>query len=53
MYVLTQASSNRRFNNKTFTSYEQARQYARRWITKNVGMYMDKIGDFFSVKKVA
>jgi len=50
MYVLMQ--DNRRFNNKSFPTYEQARQYARRWITKR-WHYMDSIGDFFSIKKVA
>lgn len=26
----------RRFNNKTFTSYELARSYLRKWIRKNM-----------------
>jgi hypothetical protein len=27
----------KRYNSKTFDSYEKARQYIRRWMTKNVG----------------
>lgn len=30
--------NNRRFNNKTFTSYEAARSYVRKWLRKNMTM---------------
>lgn len=41
-------NSSRRFNNKTFETYEKARQYVRRWIGKNVGIenYNNRDGDF-------
>jgi hypothetical protein len=43
----------RRFNNKAFESYEQARQYIRRYIRKNVGVdkyngiVSDKMGELY------
>ena len=30
--------SNRRFNNKLFESYEEARQYIRKWLRKEFGI---------------
>jgi hypothetical protein len=45
--------NNRRFNSKTFQSYEEARKYVRRLVTKLHGMYFD---DYtwagFQVKKI-
>lgn len=35
---------NKRFNNKTFASYEEARKYVRKQITKRFGGYQDSIG---------
>lgn len=37
---------NKRFNSKSFTSYEAARKYARRLITKRTGRYDDSITKF-------
>jgi hypothetical protein len=34
---------NKRFNNKTFASYEAARKYVRKAITKRFGRYQDDI----------
>jgi hypothetical protein len=43
---------NKRFNSKTFATYEQARQYMRRWTTKHLGFRVDNIGDLgFSITK--
>lgn len=36
----------KRFNNKTFVSYEEARKYVRRKITEKFGYYLDNIGSF-------
>lgn len=36
---------NKRFNSKNFDSYESARKYVRRVITKRFGRYQDNIGD--------
>lgn len=33
MYIIRRM--NRRFNNKTFTSYEKARSYVRKWLRKH------------------
>lgn len=42
----------KRFNNKTFRSYEKARQYVRRKITMTFGRYADNIGSYgFSISK--
>ena len=42
---------NKRFNSKKFPSYEEARKYVRRLITKRVGTYIDNIGDLgFSIQ---
>ena len=39
MYIIKK--NNKRFNNKTFDSYEEARKYVRRTVTKLVGGYVD------------
>lgn len=36
---------NKRFNSKSFTSYNAARNYVRRIITKRFGKYRDAIGE--------
>lgn len=36
---------NTRFNSKKFDTYESARKYVRRLITKRFGKYQDNIGD--------
>lgn len=36
---------NKRFNSKKFDSYEEARKYVRRVITKRFGKYRDDIGE--------
>lgn len=41
---------NKRYNSKKFGSYEDARKYVRRLITKKFGKYLDNIGDLgFSI----
>lgn len=41
---------NKRYNNKVFKTYEDARKYVRKIITKRVGQYNDSIGQFgFSI----
>jgi hypothetical protein len=35
----------KRFNSKKFDSYEDARKYVRRLITKRFGKYQDNIGE--------
>lgn len=35
---------NKRFNSKKFPSYEDARKYVRKLITKRFGRYQDNIG---------
>lgn len=35
----------KRYNSKKFNSYEEARKYARRLITKKFGTYRDGIGE--------
>lgn len=41
---------NKRFNNKTFDSYETARKYVRKLITARTGRYQDSITDLgFSI----
>jgi hypothetical protein len=35
---------NKRFNTKNFDSYESARKYVRKLITKKFGRYQDDIG---------
>lgn len=44
MYIIK--LGNKRYNSKTFVSYDQARNYARKLITKRAGRYYDNIGDF-------
>lgn len=45
-------SFGKRFNNKSFATYEQARQYIRRWTTKQGGARIDNIGALgFSITK--
>lgn len=39
MYIIRR--NNKRYNNKTFLTYEEARKYVRRTITKLVGGYVD------------
>jgi hypothetical protein len=40
----------KRFNNKTFPSYEDARKYVRRTITQRFGKYADSITPYgFSI----
>jgi hypothetical protein len=36
---------NRRFNNKVFATYEDARKYVRKLITARMGRYQDNIGE--------
>ena len=36
---------NKRFNSKKFESYEEARKYVRKLITKRFGRYQDNIGE--------
>jgi hypothetical protein len=36
---------NKRFNSKNFDSYEAARKYVRKLITKRFGRYQDSIGE--------
>lgn len=43
MYIIK--LGNKRFNNKSFTSYEAARKYVRKAITKRLGKYQDSIGE--------
>lgn len=51
MYILKR--DNKRFNQKLFTSYEEARKYARRKITEFSGRYFDNIGTAgFSIVRV-
>lgn len=41
----------RRFNNKNFPSYEEARKYVRRTITARFGKYADNINAYgFSIQ---
>lgn len=48
MYVIK--LDNKRFNNKVFKTYEEARKYVRKYITKTVGRYFDSIGQLgFSI----
>jgi hypothetical protein len=37
-------NNGKRFNSKSFESYEAARQYLRRWTTKKFGVRIDNIG---------
>jgi hypothetical protein len=49
MYILK--LDNKRYNTKKFGSYEDARKYARRLITKKFGKYLDNIGEVgFSIE---
>lgn len=43
MYIIK--LGNKRFNNKSFGSYESARKYVRKAITARFGKYQDNIGD--------
>lgn len=36
---------NKRFNSKTFPTYEAARKYVRKIITQRFGKYQDSIGE--------
>lgn len=42
MYIIK--LGNKRFNTKNFDSYEAARKYVRKLITKRFGRYQDDIG---------
>lgn len=49
MYIIR--NNGKRFNSKTFPSYEAARKYVRKLITKRVGRYFDSISQFgFSIE---
>jgi hypothetical protein len=49
MYIIKQ--DNKRYNSKNFDSYEGARKYVRKLITKKFGKYLDNIGDLgFSIQ---
>lgn len=49
MYFIKLA--NKRFNSKKFDSYEDARKYVRKLITKRFGKYQDNIGEVgFSIE---
>lgn len=44
--------NNRRYNTKTFSSYEHARKHVRKLITKLIGKYHDAYTEFgFTVVK--
>ena len=42
----------KRYNNLTFPSYEEARKYCRRLVTKLSGGYKDSYSDMFKIVKV-
>lgn len=45
--------NNRRYNSKVFSSYEEARKYVRRLVTRLVGHYHDAYTEFgFKVERV-
>jgi hypothetical protein len=44
VYIIKLGS--KRFNSKKFDSYDAARNYTRKLITKRTGKYYDNIGDF-------
>lgn len=49
MYIIKR--NNRRYNNKAFTSFEEARKYVRRTVTKIAGTYRDDYTCFgFSIQ---
>ncbi len=47
-----QAYKLKRYNSLTFASYEEARKYARRLVTKLAGGYKDGYSDMFKIVKV-
>lgn len=50
MYIIKR--NNKRYNNKCFETYESARKYVRRLVTKVAGMYHDDYTKFgFQVVK--
>ena len=42
----------KRYNSLTFASYEEARKYARRLVTKLAGGYKDGYSDMFKIVRV-
>ncbi len=42
----------KRYNSLTFASYEEARKYTRRLVTKLAGGYKDGYSDMFKIVKV-
>jgi len=42
----------RRYNSLTFASYEEARKYTRRLVTKLAGGYKDGYSDMFKIVRV-
>jgi hypothetical protein len=42
----------KRYNSLTFASYEEARKYARRLVTKLAGGYKNGYSDMFKIVKV-
>ncbi len=47
-----QAYKLKRYNSLTFASYEEARKYARRLVTKLAGGYKDGYSDMFKVVRI-
>ncbi len=47
-----QAYKLKRYNSLTFASYEEARKYARRLVTKLAGGYKDGYSDMFKIVRV-
>lgn len=41
MYIIKR--NNRRFNNKTFATYEEARSYARKWLRSRYNELVNKL----------
>ena len=42
----------KRYNNLTFPSYEEARKYARKLVTKLTGSYQDGYSNHFKVVRI-
>ena len=42
----------KRYNSLTFPTYEEARKYARRLVTKLAGSYKDGYSEMFKIVKV-
>ena len=43
----------KRYNSLTFSTYEEARKYARRLVTKLAGGYKDGYSDMFKIVAIA